>query len=61
MSSVLKTHYLSDPPSCSVVGFYLDFERGFLAPFGTLNYHDDKMYNTVVPPTILYIKGIQKG
>ena len=30
--------------------------RGVLIPLRTMNYHDDKMHNTVVPPKILLHK-----
>ena len=34
---------------------------GVLTPFLTLNDHDDKIYNTVVPPKILLHKKNTKG
>ena len=63
--SVVKIHYLSDGPSFSIVGFLrgigikiegrgVDFERGVLTSFCSMNYHDDKMYNTAVPPKYYY-------
>ena len=74
--SFLKTHYLSEPPSSSVVGFLkrvgikienevyknvgVDFERGVLTLFCTMHYHDGKMYNTVVPPKMLLHKNNTK-
>ena len=55
--SVWKTHYLSDPPSCSVVGF----ERGFLTPFHTMNYHVTKCLIQWCLSKYYYIYKIRKG
>ena len=63
--SVLKTHYLSEPPSCSIVEFLrgvgIKIETGglykrVLTPFRNMNYHDAKMHNVVVPPKTLLHK-----
>ena len=37
-----------------------DFEKGVLTPFPTVNYNDDKINSTVVPPKILLHKNNTK-